>query len=227
MSEVLRAQSLRKVYRQGPQPVEVLRGLDLRLARGERMAILGASGSGKSTLLHCLAGLERPTSGTVFWGEEEPMRLSERKRGLLRNQRLGFVYQFHHLLGEFSALENVALPLLIANCSTAQASERAREMLERVGLGPRVDHKPSELSGGERQRAALARALITEPDVILADEPTGNLDRRTAEEVFALILTLNREVGTSLIMVTHDLELAARADQVLRLEDGILVNAAA
>lgn len=223
MSElVLQAVKLSKSFNEAGKTLTVLSSIDFTVAKGETVAIAGASGSGKSTLLHCLGGLDTLTAGEIFWGNQNIMSLSENERCRQRNHQLGFVYQFHHLLGEFTALENVAIPLLIANKSVEEARESANKMLKEVGLESRVTHKPGELSGGERQRVALARALVTRPQCILADEPTGNLDRKTAESMVDLLLSLNELHQTSMVVVTHDPSIVAKMGRQLNLCDGVL-----
>jgi lipoprotein-releasing system ATP-binding protein len=224
MNEVLSCTQLAKSYTEGETDLEVLRSINLAVEQGERIAIMGASGSGKSTLLHLLGGLDTPTAGHVVIGGKRIDRLNAIQLGRLRNRALGFVYQFHHLLPEFTALENVAMPLLLGDSSPVEAASRAERMLDRVGLAGRLSHKPGELSGGERQRAAVARALVTNPQCVLADEPTGNLDRNNAEQVYELMLELNEELGTSYIVVTHDLHIAERLDRILLLEDGYITQ---
>ena len=224
MSNVLECRHLARSFKEGGVQLDVLRDVNLSVGAGERIAIMGASGSGKSTLLHLLGGLDTPTGGEIRMADTSLSKLNAVKLGRLRNRELGFVYQFHHLLPEFTALENVAMPLLVGGSQPLEAKDKAAHMLERVGLSARLSHKPGKLSGGERQRAAVARALVTRPSCVLADEPTGNLDRQNAERVFELMLELNREFGTSLLVATHDMSIAERMDRVMQLEDGCLVS---
>ena len=219
---VLACEKIVRRFTEGDTSLEVLSGVDFSVAAGERIAIIGESGAGKTTLLQLLGGLDHPTSGTVVVQGRDMAALNDTERGLLRNKALGFVYQFHHLLPEFSALENVAMPLLVRRLPVREIREQAMALLERVGLSDRLDHRPGELSGGERQRAAVARALITRPAVVLADEPTGNLDHANGERVFELMLELNREYDSALVVVTHDPVLSRRMDRIVRLEDGVL-----
>ena len=220
---VLSCRNLGKSYDEGPESVQVLSGLNLELHAGERVAIVGSSGSGKSTLLNLLGGLDRPTQGSVWLAGEELSALGERARGLLRNRELGFVYQFHHLLPEFTAMENVCMPLLIGRTAIPEARERAGALLKRVGLSHRLNHKPAELSGGERQRVAIARALVNRPGLVMLDEPTGNLDHHTAQGIQELMQELSSASRTAFLVVTHDLNLARQMDRVLKLDDGHLV----
>ena len=221
---LLEAKGLSRVFSEGNSQLVVLNDLNLSISRGERLAIVGESGSGKTTLLQLLGGLDSPSSGSIVINGQNFVDLSDSEKGVLRNQTLGFVYQFHHLLPEFTALENVAMPLLLRRLPTKEAREEAKNLLNLVGLSDRMQHRPGELSGGERQRTAVARALVTNPSIVLADEPTGNLDHRSGESIFELMLELNRKLDSSLVIVTHDLNLAKRMDRVLELSDGLLTE---
>lgn len=221
---ILASQKLYKSYHDGTSKVEVLKGIDLSISKGDRVAIIGPSGSGKSTLLHLLGGLDKPSSGSIVLGDINWQKINEKQRCQLRNQQLGFVYQFHHLLPEFTALENVMMPLLLAGMSVKNAQIKANNMLEQVGLQQRLEHKPAQLSGGERQRVAIARALVHQPHCVLADEPTGNLDEATASKVFDLMLELNKKMNTALVIVTHDQQIAERMDKILVLHEGTLIT---
>ncbi|MUK32066.1 lipoprotein-releasing ABC transporter ATP-binding protein LolD [Aliivibrio fischeri] len=221
---LLVCQGIRKVYQEGTMETEVLKGVDFQINESELVAIVGSSGSGKSTLLHILGALDEPTAGIVHFQENELTKLSANKQAKIRNQHIGFVYQFHHLLADFSALENVAMPLLIGGINKKEAAKRATELLEKVGLAHRIEHRPSELSGGERQRVAIARALVNKPALVLADEPTGNLDHKTALDIYNLMRELNQESGTAFLVVTHDNELAAKLDKQLSMQDGRFIT---
>jgi lipoprotein-releasing system ATP-binding protein len=221
---ILNSKQLCKSYRDGSLQVDVLKGIDLSINKGDRIAIIGPSGSGKSTLLHLMGGLDKPSSGEIFIDDINWQNLNEKKRCQIRNKKLGFIYQFHHLLPEFTALENVAMPLLLSGMDTRQAKEQANEILNHVGLMQRIKHKPAQLSGGERQRVAIARALVHQPHCVLADEPTGNLDQTTAGKVFDLMLELNTKTQTALVIVTHDQQIAKRMDRVLVLHEGALIQ---
>ncbi|AIU67276.1 lipoprotein-releasing ABC transporter ATP-binding protein LolD [Vibrio coralliilyticus] len=224
MSNLLQCHNICKTYREGSLDTQVLKGVSFDLKKGELVSIIGSSGSGKSTLLHILGALDDTTQGEVTFLGQNPSKLSSNKQAKLRNQHLGFVYQFHHLLADFSALENVAMPLLIGGTKTAKAKEAAKALLDKVGLSHRMDHRPSELSGGERQRVAIARALVNSPDLVLADEPTGNLDHKTALAIYDLMRELNEQSGTAFLVVTHDGELASKMDRQLHMQDGLLLN---
>ncbi|WP_162063129.1 lipoprotein-releasing ABC transporter ATP-binding protein LolD [Vibrio taketomensis] len=224
MSNLLQCRDVTKTYHEGTLETQVLKGVSFDLKAGELVSIIGTSGSGKSTLLHVLGALDDATSGHVTFLGQELAKLSSNKQAKLRNRHLGFVYQFHHLLADFSALENVAMPLLIGGVKVSEAKQKAQALLEKVGLAHRVDHRPSELSGGERQRVAIARALVNSPDLVLADEPTGNLDHKTALAIYDLMRELNRESGTAFLVVTHDGSLAAKMDRTLHMQDGLLIN---
>ncbi|GAL21940.1 lipoprotein-releasing ABC transporter ATP-binding protein LolD [Vibrio maritimus] len=223
---LIACRNIRKTYHDGAVDTEVLKGVSFDIASGELVSIIGSSGSGKSTLLHVLGALDEATEGSVEFQGQSLLDMGSNQQAKLRNQHLGFVYQFHHLLSDFTAVENVAMPLLIGGAKVSSAKQEARELLERVGLQHRLDHRPSELSGGERQRVAIARALVNKPDLVLADEPTGNLDHATALSIYDLMRTLNREYGTAFLVVTHDNELASKMDKQLHMQDGLLVDAA-